>query len=152
MAANISGVNVFTIRAWEKRYKAFAPARDSLGHRNYNKEEIEKMSLLNQLCRLGLSISKIANLTNSKLKSLLKSYGISSNEELDLTNTLIQSPNDKFYYNQSITIILMALKTYNLDIISKELNKLKTILNAQEFALQVILPIMSGLGVESHIL
>ncbi|MBC7538669.1 MAG: MerR family transcriptional regulator [Bacteriovorax sp.] len=146
MASSISGVNVYTIRAWEKRYKAFTPVRDSSGHRNYNKDEIEKMSLLNQLCILGLSISKIAQLSNNKLKNLLESYGVSSIEVFDVTSNLPPNTNDKFYYNQSITIILMALKAYNLDIISKELNKLKTILNAKEFALQVILPIMSGLG------
>jgi hypothetical protein len=95
---------------------------------------------------LGLSISKIAHLPNTKLKNLLGSYGVSGIEVFDVTSNLSPNTNDKFYYNQSITIILMALKAYILDIISKELNKLKTILNAKKFALQVILPIMPGLG------
>jgi DNA-binding transcriptional MerR regulator len=146
MAAKISGVGVHTIRAWEKRYKAIVPDRDIAGHRVYSKDDIEKLILLSELCLLGYSISKIASQSVAELKEQLKALGKSDDSIKNLEMSLYQDDHVVIDYSQSMTIILMALKAYKLDIVSSEINKLKLIMNSREFALEVIQPIMSELG------
>lgn len=143
MAAKISNVGVHTIRIWERRYNAVSPPRDESGHRVFTKNDVEKLSLLNELCLIGFTISKIANLDNEELKDLLKQHGRDLNlilgHQLDKKLSLVD-------VEQSITITLMALKAYKLDIVSKELERLKNLLNGRQFALNVVLPLMSELG------
>lgn len=146
MAAKISGVGVHTIRAWEKRYKAIVPKRDVTGHRVYSKEDIEKLILLSELCLLGYSISKIASHSIIDLKSQLKELGKTEDSIKSLEMNLYETETETVDYNQSLTIILLALKSYKLDIVAKEISKLKIVMNPKEFALKIILPIMSELG------
>lgn len=143
MAAKISNVGVHTIRIWERRYKAVCPPRDEAGYRLYSKKDVEKLSLLNELCHLGFSISKIAGLDNETLKSKLieHSKSLSNLSEFQLDKKLTEIELD-----QSITITLMALKAYNLDIVSKELARLRQLLSGRQFAMDVVLPLMSELG------
>lgn len=147
MAAKISGVGVHTIRAWEKRYKAIVPRRDITGHRVYLKEDIEKLILLSELCLLGYSISKIANQSSIELKEQLKVLGKSVASIKSLEMNLYDSEEEiSIDHTQSIGIILFALKSYKLDIVSKEIGKLKFSMNPKDFALNIILPIMTELN------
>jgi len=144
MVAKLSGVGVHTIRAWEKRYKAIVPARDLAGHRIYSKTDLEKLILLNKASQLGFGISKIAGLKASELIKKLEEFGVESGTEV--AEPLKNEKNQFVEVQQSVTIILMALKAYKLDIVSKELFKLKLFLNARDFAMSVVLPMMSELG------
>lgn len=146
MASKISGVGVHTIRAWEKRYSAVVPSRNDSGHRSYSRQDVERLIYLGELCQLGYSISKIAAFSVIDLKSTLKSLGKSEESLNNLEINLFQEETLKVDCSESITIILMALKAYNLDIVSKEINKLKSVMNSRAFALEVILPIMTDLG------
>lgn len=147
MAAKISGVGVHTIRAWEKRYKAVVPRRDGTGHRVYSKEDIEKLILLSELCILGYSISKIANQNSEELKEQLKALGKSEDSIKSLEMNLVETQvHEEVDYSQSLSIILLALKTYKLDIVAKEIGKLKMLLNSREFALKIVLPVMTELN------
>jgi len=146
MAAKLSGVGVHTIRAWEKRYKAIVPSRDQAGHRVYSKSDVEKLVLLSELCLLGYSISKIASLSNVELKEQLKHLGKSEESIKSLEFNLVDSQKLEVNHAESLTIILMALKAYKLDIVAKEISKLKIVMNPRDFALEIILPIMSELG------
>ena len=74
LASKISGVGVHTIRAWEKRYQAVVPQRNTSGRREYNDKDIERLSLLSELCTLGHSIGKIANLSTEDLKVQLQKF------------------------------------------------------------------------------
>lgn len=69
----LTGLTEFTIRGWENRYSAFEPRRTATGRREYVKADVERALLLRELLKRGHKIGKIADLTNSKLKSLLGS-------------------------------------------------------------------------------
>lgn len=146
MASKISGVGVHTIRAWEKRYNAVVPNRNESGHRSYSRLDVERLIFLGELCQLGYSISKIAGFDIFDLKKTLISLGKSEDSLNNLELNLFQEEEVKIDCSESITMILMALKAYNLDIVSKEIEKLKLVMNSRDFALEVILPIMSDLG------
>lgn len=144
MASKISGVGVHTIRAWEKRYKALEPHRDSAGHRVYTKSDIEKLMLLSELCLLGYTISKVANLSIEDLKALLTDLGkkpeSGSAPEFSLVREKVQVD-----VSQSKTILLFALKAFKLDVINQELGKIKAAVSPREMAMDFVLPLMNEL-------
>lgn len=140
MASKLSGVGVHTIRAWEKRYKALEPCRDSSGHRSYSKSDIEKLILLSELCLLGYTISKVAGKTMPELKELLKDLGKSEESFEKHDFNLVEESVPSIDPEQSLMILNFALRNFNLDVISLELTKLKNHLSARDFALRVIEP------------
>ncbi len=145
LASKISGVGVHTIRAWEKRYQAVTPDRNSSGRREYSDVDIERLSLLSQLCTLGHSIGKIAGLPTPELKILLEKLGKQAEmvevreNDLNLSKTPVNP-------QESLKNLLMALKSYKLDIISHEFNKLKLVLNPRQLSLEIITPLLKEVG------
>ena len=139
MASKISGVGVHTIRAWEKRYKALVPNRDSSGHRTYTKTDIEKLMLLSELCLLGYTISKVAKIEIPDLKILLKDLG-KTEESIDSPEFNLIKEKPTVDASASINILLFALRTYKLDVINQELSKIKTLISARDLALNIIRP------------
>ncbi len=145
LASKISGVGVHTIRAWEKRYQAVTPNRSDNGRREYNDKDVERLSLLNELCTLGHSISKIAAMETTNLRKLLKKLGKKADSVEKVT--AIKGINGSVVnIEQSLKSLILALKTYKLDIISHEINKLKILLSSRQFALDIIGPLMAEVG------
>ncbi len=154
LASKISGVGVHTIRAWEKRYQAVVPGRNHSGRREYSDLDIERLSLLSELCTLGHSIGKIASLPTDELKSQLVKLGKQSDGGI----ASHEVAKDKFLksgapvnLNESMNTLFAALEEYKIDTISEEFNRLKLILNPRDLALKVISPLLKELelGVES---
>jgi DNA-binding transcriptional MerR regulator len=146
MASKISGVGVHTIRAWEKRYKALVPERDTSGHRTYTKIDVEKLMLLSELCLLGYTISKVAGLSIPELKAQLLDLG-KSEESLEVNDfSLVNDTKLTVDPSQSLSILNFALKSYKLDVISLELGKLKTLLSPKVFALSILQPLTLSMG------
>lgn len=144
MASKISGVGVHTIRAWEKRYQALVPARDSAGHRVYSKTDVEKLMLLSELCLLGYSISKVAGHNITELKQLLMDLG-KSEESLSQPDLKLIEDKSVIDWSQSLSVLLYAVRNYKLDVVSQEMQKLKTSLGAREFALEILTPLFQQL-------
>ena len=140
MASKISGVGVHTIRAWEKRYKALIPNRDSSGHRTYTKTDIEKLMLLSELCLLGYTISKVAKLEIPELKNLLKDLG-KNEESMDAPEFNLIQDKPSIDIIAAINILLFALKAYKLDVVNQELIKLRSNLSSRDMAINIILPL-----------
>ena len=51
--AKLVGMNVHTIRAWERRYNALHPERTLSGQRTYSIQDVEKLKRLKHLNELG---------------------------------------------------------------------------------------------------
>lgn len=64
------GVSEMTLRAWERRYGAVAPARSDGGHRLFSEADVERLTLLRELTVQGIAISTLATLTMSALRRL----------------------------------------------------------------------------------
>ncbi|GAB4413433.1 MAG: MerR family transcriptional regulator [Bacteriovoracaceae bacterium] len=143
LASKISGVGVHTIRAWEKRYKAVVPERNDTGRREYTDADIERLSLLSELCTIGHSIGKVATLPTEELRKLLKKLGKNEVQNKQhakkVESALVDIP-------QSLQSLLLALKAYKLDIISHEINKLKILLTPRQLALDIISPLLNQVG------
>jgi MerR family transcriptional regulator, light-induced transcriptional regulator len=144
LASKISGVGVHTIRAWEKRYQAVVPDRNSSGRREYNDKDIERLSLLSELCTLGHTIGKIAQLSTSELKLQLQKLG-KNPEHLGPTTDLISTAlgTGPLQLKNSLDRLFDALEEYKIHIISEEFNRLLLILNPRELVMKVIAPLIT---------
>ncbi|WP_186511256.1 MerR family transcriptional regulator [Caenimonas sedimenti] len=69
--SRLAGVPVTTLRTWEQRYSAFAPAKTSGRHRLYRDADVIKARLLRQLAESGQGIGGIAHLPIQHLQQLL---------------------------------------------------------------------------------
>ncbi|HEX2547478.1 MAG TPA: MerR family transcriptional regulator [Ramlibacter sp.] len=69
--SRVAGVPVSTLRMWEERYGAFAPAKTEGRHRLYSEEDLVRARLLRQLTESGHSIGGIARLAATELQQML---------------------------------------------------------------------------------
>jgi DNA-binding transcriptional MerR regulator len=133
--SNITGINPHTIRAWEKRYEAINPERDHNGRRLYNQKDIDRLNLLHDLVKVGNSISDIASLPSEELKSIHEQFVTPNDNQVEV--------NPNFDIQFSLQNIYMGLDFYKLDIIGHELSKAADSLNALDFALKFVEPIIN---------
>ena len=116
VVSQMTGLSVFVIRAWEKRYNVVTPERTETNRRLYSENDIEKLKLLNNAVNLGHNIGGIANLSASELKSILGNKPVSSpgtseisNEKLSDTKSILRSSVDavKSYDGKKLSTILL---------------------------------------------
>ena len=67
----LTGLSAFTIRAWERRYRAVEPLRTESNRRLYTEEDVEKLKLLNSATSNGHNIGSIAALSIDDLRELM---------------------------------------------------------------------------------
>lgn len=91
----LSGIKAHTIRIWEKRYGLVEPERTSTNIRTYCDTELKKLLNISILNRNGLKISKIAQLTNNEISSLV--------------SKLTEDPNDSDSQFESLYIAMIDL-------------------------------------------
>lgn len=137
MVSRLSGVGVHTIRAWEKRYNALVPSRSNTGRREYNDSDLEKLVYLSQLCTLGHSISKIANLDSAVLKDLLDKFAKSSSKEVTFKSEA------EFNLQATLDNMILAISLYKLDVIDHELSKIKLLVNTRDLIFKVLIPLLA---------
>ncbi|OQW94809.1 MAG: hypothetical protein BWK77_08525 [Verrucomicrobia bacterium A1] len=69
-AAKRAGLSTHVVRAWERRYAALHPSRTGGNQRLYTAADVERLRLLERLCRAGHRIGRIANLSAGGLRAL----------------------------------------------------------------------------------
>lgn len=134
---DLTGLSEFTIRGWENRYSAFSPNRSETGRREYSKNDVERALLLRELLKRGHKISKIAKLSNQKLKDLF--------ELADLKNEGAHQ-NSKFPTALE-AIELMALQKWPE--LENHIKKIKS-KNASELIHRFFLPTLQLLSQQVH--
>lgn len=132
-----SGVSEYNIRSWEKRYGLLSPERTSGGHRLYTENDINTLIAIKELIKNGHTISHLAGWSVSKLKS--------SVNDLPHISLSLQQEDDSWNQENNIGILL-ALKSFKLDLLEHEMLKARQALTTQEFILKLILPMMKQIG------
>jgi hypothetical protein len=69
---------VATLRIWERRYQAVAPATSPTGHRLYSAADVERVAVLRQLTECGHAIGSIAALTLAQLREVARTHATTS--------------------------------------------------------------------------
>lgn len=142
--AKITGINAHTIRAWEKRYNAVVPERSDTGKRLYNQDNVDRLKKLNELVKLGNSISDIAKLDDGDLGDMYTKYIGNGSSVISSSQAQISRPT--IDVNTTLQHLVIALRTYKLDIISHELEKVKQALGPRDFALNILSPLLGEVG------
>lgn len=141
--SRVTGINPHTIRAWEKRYQVVVPNRDDKGRRLYNQGHIDRLVMLQDLVDIGNKISDLAKMSDEQLKGLCEQY--TSNGRL-IPNQREKA--ESVDVNETLQNLLLALQHYKLDILSHELEKTKGLMNLRDFALSILLPLLSEVGLQ----
>jgi MerR family transcriptional regulator, light-induced transcriptional regulator len=142
VASQLSGVASATIRAWEKRYHAVIPERAENKHRLYSETDIEKLALLYKLTELGQSIGKIAHLDLGELKEIYSKLMHRPYEE----KYVVTPHHEKIDIEKMMNNLFLALAAYKIDIISHELEKIKSLLSPRELCLEILVPLFHEIG------
>ncbi len=137
--SEMTKISTHCIRAWEKRYNVVSPKRTETGRRVYSENEIERLSMLSQLCNFGNQISLIAPLSDQELKEMLEKISGKMAEKSQAHPSLLSAD---VYLNN----LFMALNAYKLDIFTHELNKASHDLSCRDFALNVIAGLFRKVG------
>lgn len=130
--SNITGINPHTIRAWEKRYKAVIPQRDSNGRRLYLQKDIDRLKLLSDLVKNGNAISDIAHLETTNLSEIHQKF---------LCQTKVRKTEVKIDITATLNNIYMGLEFFKLDIFCHELNKATSNLDSKNLVTKVLTPL-----------
>jgi MerR family transcriptional regulator, light-induced transcriptional regulator len=137
--AKLVGMNVHTIRAWERRYNALQPERSPAGQRTYSIEDVEKLKKLKHLNEMGMSIGRIANLSLHELAILEQDKSLVTHVEPKKEPS--QAAVSAEEIENLITDTIDSLYQYDVDAISYNLNKYRIQMSAKDFVLQVISPL-----------
>src|SRR6478736_2668158 len=68
-AAELTGISVATLRAWERRYGVVSPQRSDGGYRLYGPEDVRALAIMNSLVNEGWSAREAAAETTRRLSS-----------------------------------------------------------------------------------
>ncbi|MGO4597027.1 MerR family transcriptional regulator [Terrabacter sp. 2RAF25] len=68
-AAELTGISVATLRAWERRYAVVSPKRSDGGYRLYGAEDVRALAIMNSLVNEGWSAREAAAETLRRLSS-----------------------------------------------------------------------------------
>ncbi len=68
-AAELTGISVATLRAWERRYAVVTPARSDGGYRLYDAADVRALAIMNSLVNEGWSARQAAQETLARLSN-----------------------------------------------------------------------------------
>ena len=70
VAARLTGIQVETLRVWERRYSVIGPQVSATGRRMYSSADLERLRLIKQLVDSGHPIGSVATVPTDKLLEL----------------------------------------------------------------------------------
>ena len=82
VAARRAGLTAATVRAWERRHRAVAPARTATDRRLYSEADIERLRLLRALAAAGRSVADVARAPTTRLRALVAREAAPAGEAL----------------------------------------------------------------------
>jgi DNA-binding transcriptional MerR regulator/methylmalonyl-CoA mutase cobalamin-binding subunit len=131
--AQLTGISLDTLRAWERRYEAVTPHRGERG-RMYTEADVTRLRQLGALVDRGHAIGTIARLDDAQLTRLVESSGnLSPGRSPAMPEARLDD-------------ITAALDRYDLAAIEQELNRFAAVLAPRDLIFAVILPLLTDIG------
>ena len=141
VVSQITGLSVFVIRSWEKRYEVVTPSRTETNRRLYSEEDIEKLKLLNEAVHNGHNIGGVASLSVSELKAIL------GNKSSITTTAKIESNENILEDTKSIIDdCISAVKVYDAKTLESILLKASSKLSQPQLIEDLIIPLVYTIG------
>lgn len=140
VVSQMTGISVFVIRAWEKRYGVVTPSRTESNRRLYSESDIEKLRLLNEAVQGGHNIGGVASLSIDELRTLLSHKDVSSSR-------VDQSLNDISADTSSIiNSCIEAIKAYDGKSLETILLKASAKMSQPQLIENLIKPLVYEIG------
>jgi DNA-binding transcriptional MerR regulator/methylmalonyl-CoA mutase cobalamin-binding subunit len=141
VVSQITGLSVFVIRAWEKRYDVVIPSRTETNRRLYSEEDIEKLKLLNAALHSGHNIGGIASLSISELKTILgNKSAFPTNDKIETKENILEDT--KSFVDDCIS----AVKVYDGKTLETILHKASAKLSQPQLIEDLIIPLVYKIG------
>jgi DNA-binding transcriptional MerR regulator/methylmalonyl-CoA mutase cobalamin-binding subunit len=137
--ARLTGLELDTLRAWERRYEAVQPTRDARG-RLYSEADVHRLQLLGAAVDRGHSIGRVAALSDTKLEALLATTGA-----IDATRGSLAD-----VAGGTLDLLLRPLERFDHDEVERQLNRLALAMPPRDLVTMVVLPFMRRVGDEWH--
>ena len=136
-AANLTGISIDTLRAWERRYQAVTPIRGNRG-RVYGDEHIRRLILLRDAVARGHAIGQVAGLGDSELeKLLLRPVQIAKTLEQDRTEHPV---------NDALVPVVSAIESFDYATANFHLGRLAALMPVDRLVNEVVFPLMKLVG------
>lgn len=140
-AANLTGLSIDTLRAWERRYQAVTPIRGERG-RVYGEGQIRRLILLREAVALGHAIGQVAGLDDSQLEKLL------------LGPVPVAKPLEPNRADQPASDVLVpviaAIESFDYATANFQLGRLAALLPVDRLVSEVVFPLMRLVGERWH--
>ncbi|MFP5206290.1 MAG: MerR family transcriptional regulator [Acidobacteriota bacterium] len=141
-AANLTGLSIDTLRAWERRYQAVTPIRGKRG-RVYGEGHIRRLILLRDAVSRGHAIGQVAGLEDSALEKLLvepvpaaKAPGRDGAEH-PMSDVLLP--------------VVSAIESFDYATANFHLGRLAALLPTNRLVSEVVFPLMQLVGDRWHV-
>ena len=135
--SRLTGIGIDTLRAWERRHGAVAPARDARG-RMYTDADIARLRLLRGAVEHGHSIGRLAGLTDAELHRLAAAAKAAPP---------VAPPPRTWLDTAALTV---ALQKYDGTAIDQQISRLAAVLPPLELLQDVLMPVLVQVGDEWH--
>jgi methanogenic corrinoid protein MtbC1 len=140
-AANLTGLSIDTLRAWERRYQAVVPIRGERG-RVYGEGHIRRLILLRDAVARGHAIGQVAGLKDSALeKLLLGPNSVAKTSEPDR----VEHPVDDV-----LLPVVVAIESFDYATANFHLGRLAALLPVDRLVNEVVFPLMRLVGERWH--
>jgi len=140
-AANLTGLSIDTLRAWERRYQAVTPIRGERG-RVYGEREIRRLILLRDAVARGHAIGQVAGLEDSALEKLLVGpVPAAQTTGLDRTDQPV---------SDALLPVVAAIESFDYATANFQLGRLAALLPVDTLVSEVVFPLMKLVGERWH--
>jgi len=140
-AANLTGLSIDTLRAWERRYQAVTPIRGERG-RVYGEREIRRLILLRDAVARGHAIGQVAGLEDSALEKLLVGpVPAAKTTGLDRTDQPV---------SDALLPVVAAIESFDYATANFQLGRLAALLPVDTLVSEVVFPLMKLVGERWH--
>jgi len=137
-AAELTGISVHTLRAWERRYRVVLPERGARG-RVYSPEQVARLRWLRDAVSAGHSIGQVAPLSDREIRGLLN--GSPASNVPGYRHSIAGD-----FYERTQLHVMKALERYDLSKAEAELSLLAASLSPRQLVLDVLLPLLGRVG------
>lgn len=142
-----TGLSAHAIRAWERRYNAVSPKRDSNNRRYYTENDIDRLSLLKKATDAGFGISQLIDSSDEELQELISSMNII---DLPLRNNQPQSETKinlpETSYENYVESFMNALEQMDAKTLENVLIQSETDYGLNGMIENVLVPLMEEIG------
>jgi len=136
-AANLTGLSIDTLRAWERRYQAVTPARGKRG-RAYGEGHIRRLILLRDVVARGHAIGQVAALGDTELEKLLLGPALSAK--------IPQQDRPEHPVSDALAPVVAAIESFDYATANFHLGRLAALLPVDRLVSEVVFPLMQLVG------